>query len=79
RVAIALARTRLMAGRFPYYLLADSYEGRKKERELNPAVMLSEAKHLQEILRPFASAQGDANKSRGVIHELPFQSQIHQL
>ena len=27
RVAIALARTRLMAGRFPYYLLADSPEG----------------------------------------------------
>ena len=36
RVSIALARTRLMAGRFPYYLLADSYEGKKKERELNP-------------------------------------------
>jgi adenine-specific DNA-methyltransferase len=39
RVAIALARTRLMAGRFPYYLLADSYEGRKKERELNPLIL----------------------------------------
>jgi len=36
RVAIALARTRLMAGRFSYYLLADSPEGRQKERELNP-------------------------------------------
>ena len=35
RVAIALARTRLMAGRFPYYLLADSPEGQRKERELN--------------------------------------------
>ena len=34
RVAIALARTRLMAGRYPYYLLADSAEGRKKESEL---------------------------------------------
>jgi adenine-specific DNA-methyltransferase len=34
RVAIALARTRLMAGRYPYYLLADSPEGAKKEREL---------------------------------------------
>ncbi len=38
RVAIALARTRMMAGRYPYYLLADSYEGQKKERELNPQV-----------------------------------------
>src|SRR5437660_3761056 len=34
RVAIALARTRLMAGRYPYYLLADSPEGARKEREL---------------------------------------------
>jgi adenine-specific DNA-methyltransferase len=35
RVAQALARTRLMAGRFPYYLLADSPEGRKKLAELS--------------------------------------------
>ncbi len=34
RVALALARTRLMATRFPYYLLADSTEGIKKESEL---------------------------------------------
>jgi adenine-specific DNA-methyltransferase len=34
RVSIALARTRLMSGRYPYYLLADSAEGRKKEAEL---------------------------------------------
>jgi adenine-specific DNA-methyltransferase len=35
RVAIALARTRLMAGRFPYYLLSDSPEGLRKEAELS--------------------------------------------
>jgi len=34
RVALALARTRIMAARFPYYLLADSQEGIKKEAEL---------------------------------------------
>jgi adenine-specific DNA-methyltransferase len=34
RVAVTLARTRLMAARFPYYLLADSPEGRQKEQEL---------------------------------------------
>lgn len=34
RVALALARTRLMAARFPYYLLADSPEGRRKHAEL---------------------------------------------
>ena len=31
RVALALARQRLMGARFPWYLLADSVEGRKKE------------------------------------------------
>ena len=34
RVALALARTRLMAARYPYYLLADSNDGRLKEAEL---------------------------------------------
>jgi adenine-specific DNA-methyltransferase len=34
RVALALARTRLMAAKYPYYLLADSPEGRAKEAEL---------------------------------------------
>jgi adenine-specific DNA-methyltransferase len=35
RVAVALARTRLMAAKFPYYLLADSPEGIRKEMELS--------------------------------------------
>jgi len=34
RVALALARTRLMAAKYPYYLLADSREGIQKEIEL---------------------------------------------
>ena len=34
RVALALARTRLMAAKYSYYLLADSSEGIKKESEL---------------------------------------------
>jgi adenine-specific DNA-methyltransferase len=34
RVALALARTRLMAARYPYYLLSDSREGLAKERDL---------------------------------------------
>ena len=34
RVALALARTRLMAAKYPYYLLADSPEGLKKEAEI---------------------------------------------
>jgi adenine-specific DNA-methyltransferase len=38
RVALALARTRLMAARYPWYLLADSREGHTKEAELTRRV-----------------------------------------
>lgn len=38
RVALALARTRLMAAKYPFYLLADSPEGIKKESELTAQV-----------------------------------------
>lgn len=34
RVALALARSRIMGARYPYYLLADSPEGQAKEAEL---------------------------------------------
>jgi adenine-specific DNA-methyltransferase len=34
RVSLALARTRLMAGRFPYYILSDTQEGIQKEAEI---------------------------------------------
>jgi adenine-specific DNA-methyltransferase len=34
RVAVALARTRLMSSRFPYYILSDSTEGAIKEMEI---------------------------------------------
>jgi adenine-specific DNA-methyltransferase len=34
RVALALARARIMGARYPYYLLADSREGQHKEAEL---------------------------------------------
>jgi adenine-specific DNA-methyltransferase len=35
RVALALARTRIMGARYPFYLLADSPEGQRKEAELS--------------------------------------------
>ena len=45
RVALTLARTRLMAARFPYYLLADSPEGIQKEAEIagQPSTSVSKA------------------------------------
>src|SRR5215510_14269294 len=35
RVALALARARIMGARYSFYLLADSSEGQKKEAELS--------------------------------------------
>jgi adenine-specific DNA-methyltransferase len=39
RVALALTRTRLITARLPYYLLADSHEGRIKSAELQNSVV----------------------------------------
>lgn len=38
RVALALARARIMGARYPYYLLADSPEGQQKEGEITRTV-----------------------------------------
>ena len=38
RVALALARTRLMAAKYPYYLLADSLDGIQKEAEITEQI-----------------------------------------
>ncbi len=38
RVALALARARIMGARYPYYLLADSKDGRQKEAEVTRSV-----------------------------------------
>lgn len=45
RVALALARTRIMAARYPWYLLADSKEGRAKEAALTQRVPLDTPVH----------------------------------
>ena len=37
RVALALARARVMGGRYPYYVLSDSGEGQQKEAEVSRA------------------------------------------
>ena len=45
RVALALARARVMGARYPFYLLADSREGKIKEAEINLSVPSSQAVH----------------------------------
>ena len=52
RVALALARTRLMAAKYPYYLLADSTEGIRKETELT-GKMLPEYKTAGDVRKGF--------------------------
>jgi adenine-specific DNA-methyltransferase len=53
RVALALARTRLMAGRYPYYLLADSDEGRAKEREVSGVAVEHAAPAAHDVRKGF--------------------------
>ena len=38
RVALALARARIMGARYPYYLLADSKDGQQKESEISKSI-----------------------------------------
>ena len=45
RVALALARARIMGARYPFYLLADSREGQLKEAELRRSTPASHATH----------------------------------
>ena len=42
RVALALARARIMGARYPYYLLADSPEGQEKEAEVTRTIPSSQ-------------------------------------
>jgi len=55
RVALALARTRIMSARYPYYLLADSPEGRRKEQDLSARA------------QPLSQTQGDIRQ--GFVYE----------
>lgn len=45
RVALALARARVMGSKYPYYLLTDSKEGRLKEGELTGKLLTDAATH----------------------------------
>jgi adenine-specific DNA-methyltransferase len=45
RVALALARIRIMGARYPYYFLADSRDGQMKEAEVSRSAPSSQAVH----------------------------------
>jgi adenine-specific DNA-methyltransferase len=45
RVALALARARIMGARYPYYILADSVDGVRKEAEVTRRAVVDKATH----------------------------------
>ena len=47
RVALALARARIMGARYPYYILADSKDGQLKEAEISRKAPVGDA-HLRQ-------------------------------
>jgi adenine-specific DNA-methyltransferase len=92
RVALALARTRLMSAKFSYYLLADSPEGIAKEAEITG--ILSPINETQSDIRrgfvykrvPHVTLKAIANNPEiDTIHEKwqtqlePIRTQINQL
>ena len=81
RVALALARTRLMTAKYPYYLLADSPEGIQREAELTGKI-LPETKTDGDIRKgfvykrvPHVTLKSIANNPD--IHEGMTREQIH--
>ncbi|MHC5748527.1 MAG: site-specific DNA-methyltransferase [Nostoc sp.] len=53
RVALALARTRLMSAKYPYYLLSDSPEGIKKESVITGQLPSTQIKTENDIRKGF--------------------------
>ena len=53
RVALALARARIMGARYPYYLLADSRDGQAKEAEISRKALLRSASTYNDIRQGF--------------------------
>ena len=85
RVALALARARVMGARYPYYLLSDSPEGQRKEAELSRKA-LSESPTQGAVRQgfvyervPHITLKAIANNAEiGVIHE-QHQAELDQL
>ena len=53
RVALSLARQRLMSARFPYYMLADSAEGARKEAEITGHLPDGDLTYSQDVHKGF--------------------------
>ncbi|MBF0111053.1 MAG: site-specific DNA-methyltransferase, partial [Magnetococcales bacterium] len=80
RVALALARARIMGARYPYYLLADSLEGKEKEAGLRSppysrtgkgtmTAVLLEENSIREEEPPDADLQVHGDLRQGFVYE----------
>lgn len=58
-----------MSGRYPYYLLADSVEGRRKEREINPQITQISQMGEEEKEKSASSAKSVDDIKRGFVYE----------
>ena len=67
RVALALARARIMGARYPYYILSDSSEGETKEAELSRQVT-SETTTYGNIHRGFVYERVPHIRLRDIVH-----------
>jgi len=69
RVSLALARARIMGARYPFYLLADSPEGKAKEAELT-RTELPETSRAREEAGPLPHGRGSSGSIRqGFVYE----------
>lgn len=76
RVALALARTRIMAAKYPYYFLADTPEGVKKEAEVSKKI-LPEYKTEGDIRKGFVYRRVPHIKLKSIANN-PEIDQIHE-
>jgi adenine-specific DNA-methyltransferase len=86
RVALALARTRLMAAKYPYYLLADSAEGIVKEAELTGVFPKPGAPPQNDVKRgfvykrvPHVTLKSIANNEEIDVIHARYQAQLEPL
>ncbi len=69
RVSLALARARIMGARYPYYLLADSLEGREKEAQIT-RTELPETSRARQEAGPLPRGRGSSASIRqGFVYE----------
>ncbi|MGA2590918.1 MAG: site-specific DNA-methyltransferase [Bryobacteraceae bacterium] len=86
RVALALSRTRLMAARYPYYLLADSSDGIAKEAELTGVFPKPSAPPQNDVKRglvlkrvPHITLKSIANNEEIDVIHARYQEQLEPL